>query len=334
MAVRGQHAAVHTIPARNVEQELLVPVFIAERGPFWFAIDSGIARTLMDREVATNAHLSVKEFAPFATTRLNIGGQEFQTAMELRNLNVPEYQWASDQPLAGVLGMDFFQSFIVTLDYDAAVITLQDPSLAFQPEGANAIPLTLRDSLPYITAKMKLAGQPPGNPSFMLDTSTGDAINDGSFAHLGAKAVGPDLGRAEYLQIGPFRFSGVNGTSGPSKIGGELLHRFLVTIDAPHRRLFLLPSRHFGDAFLFDTSGLDLERCPRGFNILRVFPRTPGQDSGLAPGDVILSIDGQPAALFPITQVRLMFQEVANHALFVDRNGAQLTITVKLRKLL
>ncbi len=336
--VFGQPATSHTIPGRDVERELLVPVLIRNQGPFWFALDTGIAHTAIDREAVQKAHLELtrkdSKHSSIGPTRLDIGGNEFETSLDVLDIGAAEYQRAEDQPIAGVLGMDFFEKFIVVLDYDAEVVTLHDASLDLPRDGSRAVPITFRDSLPYVYATMKLPGHAPVRQSFLLDTSTGDAINDDAFGHLGHATIGPDLGRAEYFRIGPYRFTGVNGTSGPSKVGGELLHRFLVTIDIPHGRIFLAPSRYYGDAFLFDTSGLDLERSDNGLKVLRVFPRTPGQEAGLTAGDAILSIDGQPTSAFTVRQVRLMFHEVGRHTLLIESQGVRKIVELKLRTLL
>jgi len=280
--LQGQTTPSHTIPAREVERQLLVPVLIRDQGPFWFVLDTAIAHTTIDRQVAQEAQLDFAGPRSNRTStspiRLDIGGQDFEASLDVADLGVAGYQRAYDQPLAGALGMDFFRRFIVVLDYDAQVVTLQDASRARDLK--DTVQVVMENSLPYVEATMKIHRQVPVRQRFLLDTSSGDAINDDAFSHPGRAAIGPDLGRAESLCIGSYRFTGVNGTSGTPKLGGELLYRFLVTIDIAHGRLTLTPSRHFSDAFLFDTSGLDLERSEDGLRILRVFPRTPGQEAG------------------------------------------------------
>jgi hypothetical protein len=337
-AILSQGMRRHTMPARDVERELLVPVLIQSRGPFWFALDTGIAHSAIDRGVVGEARLNVvNEEGKHRSTspiRLDVGGEAFETTLDVLDIGVSEYQRGYDQPLAGVLGMDFFSKFIVILDYDAQLVTLEDPLGDNALERGEPIPLKLKDSFPYLDATIKLPGHGAVRHSFMLDTSTGDAINDDVFAHLRQAKIGPDLGRAEYFLIGPYRFTGINGTGGPPKLGGELLHCFRVTVDVPHSRLFLEPSRHFADAFLFDTSGLDLERSNDGLKILRVFPRTPGEEAHLASGDIIISIDGEPTSAFSVPQIRLMFHEVGSHTLLVESKGVRKTVELKLRTLL
>ena len=338
VAALSQGMPLHTMPARDVERELLVPVLIQSRGPFWFALDTGIAHSAIDRNVIGETDLKVVsgegKHGSTALIRLDVGGENFETALDVLDIGVSEYQRGYDQSLAGVLGMDFFSKFIVVLDYDAQLVTLEDPLADDSLERGKSIPLKLKNSLPYLDATIKLPDHGAVQRSFMLDTSTGDAINDDAFAHLGQTKIGPDLGRADYFLIGPYRFAGINGTSGPSKLGGELLHRFRVTVDVPHSRLFLEPSRHFSDAFLFDTSGLDLERSKDGLKILRVFSGTPGEEARLASGDVIISIDGEPTSAFSVPQVRLMFHEVGIHTLLVESKGENKTVELKLRTLL
>jgi hypothetical protein len=264
--------------------------------------------------------------------RLEVGGVPFDSRLDPTDLAY--FGQTQDQPIDGVLGMDFFRRFIVRLDYDAEVVSLFAPQTRVPSNSEESLPVTIKKSLPYVAALIKLPGKAVVMQTFLLDTSTGDAINDNSFAHLGGAQIGPDLGRATYLQIGPYRFSGVNGTSGSSKLGGELLHRFQLTLDIPHQRLVLTPNRHYSDAFLFDTSGLDIERSELGLKITRVFDRAPGKEAGLRPGDEILSIDGQSVKHFTVAQVRLMFHEVGKHRLLIESGGTQRTIELKLRFLL
>jgi hypothetical protein len=321
-----------------VERTLLIPVLIRHEGPYWFVLDTGIAHSAIDREVAAEAHLELdgkeRKHDITAPVQLDIGGEGFEAALDVVDLGAAEYQRAYDQPLAGVLGMDFFQKFIVMMDYDAEVVIVGNASLDFSRERSETIPLRLQSSLPYVEATMKLHGRAAVRRWFLLDTATGDAINDDGFKPVSRAAIGPDLGRAEFFRIGSFQFTGVNGTSGSSKLGGELLHRFRVTVDVPHGRLILEPGRHLRDAFLFDSSGLDIERSENGFRILRVFERAPGEEAGLAAGDMIISIDGQSTGSFTVPQVRLMFHEAGNYTLLVEHDGERRTVELRLRTLL
>ncbi len=182
-----------------------------------------------------------------------------------------------------------------------------------------AIPIRIEKNQPYLRAKLKMPGAKAVMRDYLLDTGSGGAISDELF---------PGLGRADYFILGTFRFDGANGIGGGRRIGGELLKRFNLLADFSRNRVFLEPNRHFRDALLFDTSGLELDR---DLKVVRVEPHTPGADAGLAIGDVITAIDGSRA--LGLTRVRLMFHQVRTHTLTVQRGEKELTVTLQLRRL-
>ncbi len=63
------------------------------------------------------------------------------------------------------------------------------------------------------------------------------------------------LGRLSGFKLGAFSFANVpvtccGGTEQTSRlIGGEILHRFTLTFDYPHKRIFLEPNRYFSSNF-------------------------------------------------------------------------------------
>ena len=108
---------------------MLIPVRIEGQYPLWFALDTGIAHTAIDRNVAAKLGLkpSSGDSHPASTpVRVDLGAETFDTRLEILEMGAAEYQRACDQPLDGLLGMDFFENFIVTLDYDAAVVSLRN----------------------------------------------------------------------------------------------------------------------------------------------------------------------------------------------------------------
>jgi hypothetical protein len=194
-----------------------------------------------------------------------------------------------------------------------------------------------------------VAGRESANREYLVDTGASGMVSDPLVAQstapkmefVGGIGLGNEakivLGRVERLQLGSFVFENTNGVSGagPMTIAGELLHRFTAIFDYSRQHMILEPSRHFRDGFIFDTLGaeLNLEQELKGFGVDSVFSNSVAAEAGLK-GDLITTIDGQPALSFSLPQVRRMFEEEKEYRLGVKRGSEMLQVKVKLRKLL
>lgn len=313
-------AATISVPADIYENMPFLDVRVNGSAPMTFLLDTAAPTTILDQRIAA------------APVSLDIGGLRFDVAkpgtMDLAFLESTE-----GRRLDGILGMDLFRKYAIEMDFDAEVVRFHDaPSFEYEGTG-EIVPIVIEKDRPYITAKLKMRGKPELERRYLVDTGSGGAIADELFQPDG-DPVGPDLGRAEYVQLGRFRFAGANGTTGAMKIGGELLKRFTVIADFARARMILEPNRHFADALLFDTSGLELEQIADGLRIAQVYPRTPAADAGLQRGDVITAVDAQPARVLGLDRVRRMFHQVRKHELTVVRDGASRVVPLALRTLI
>jgi PDZ domain-containing protein len=236
----------------------------------------------------------------------------------------------------GIIGADLFTRYVVEIDHEVGLLRLYQPA-DFHYYGAGvALPLAIIDSRPYVRAALRVKGR-TATHQYRIDFGTGDAINDDLFKLLaGPGQALPDLGRAEVFEIAGVQFSGVNGTVGGPLVGGELLHRFNITFDYAHHRIYLEPNRHVRDAFVFDMSGLSytLTRDLHAIAIERVVDGTPGATAGLRAGDTITAIDSTPVATLGLDTVLRIFEEPHAYELTVSRGPTIFHALLLLRKLL
>ncbi|HJQ38877.1 MAG TPA: PDZ domain-containing protein [Thermoanaerobaculia bacterium] len=302
-------AAVISVPATVHENMIFIEARVNGGAPATFLVDTAASRSVVDPRLGVKAG---------SEAELDLGGLRVKVP-KLGTMDLGFFAVTEDLKLDGVLGMDVFRQFAIELDFDAALVRFLPPG----SEGAGeAIPIRIEKNQPYLKATLKMPGAKAIAREYLMDTGSGGSISDELF---------PGLGRADYLTIGTFRFDGANGIGGGRRIGGELLKRFNITADFSRNRMFLEPSRHFRDALLFDTSGLELENHERGLKVVEVQPRTPASEAGLAAGDIITAIDG--SRTLGLTRVRLMFHQVRTHTLTVQRGEQELTIALKLRRL-
>ena len=311
--------AATVVPVEIYERLMLVPVQV-DGVKRIFVLHTGAPHSYVDERLRVKA------------STLRIGRESLK--VNLTPIDLTGFETAEGRRVDGILGGELFAAYAVEMDSDASVIRLH-PAGAYRYSGTGAsVPVTMKKSKPYIAARLKLRGHDEETREYLVDTGSADAIADDRFKEAGGPLVGPDLTRAEAISLGPFRFEGVNGTSGGPNIGGELLHRFHVIADFAHARLILEPNRFYHDAFLFDTSGLDMQMHPRGFVIVKIFDKTPASEAQLREDDVIVAIDGCPAGALGLVRVRLMFHQIRDHDLRIERDGTPMTIAVHLRRLL
>ena len=159
--------------------------------------------------------------------------------------------------LAGLLGYDFFQRYVIAFDYEKGVLSVHDPK-AFAYRGAGeAIPLTFKRKVPFVKGTIVVPGRSAKERQWLVDTGSGDALNDDLLAEstgakkkvTGGRGLGKEfetwLATADRVELGRFHFEKVSGVSGGMKIGGGLLRRFTVIFDYPAKQMILEPNRHY-----------------------------------------------------------------------------------------
>jgi hypothetical protein len=144
---------------------------------------------------------------------------------------------------------------VVRIDGAKRTLTLYDPA-SFRPDGHGAaLPLSTDGSRLYLEATLWIRPGLKVVHKLRIDTGSEDSVNDPAvkLARVVQKTrLGNGLG-ADYegysgifdaIQIGPYKIHNVWGPGGDlPAIGMEILRRFIVTFDVPHRRLYLRPTK-------------------------------------------------------------------------------------------
>jgi hypothetical protein len=254
--------------------------------------------------------------------------------------------------LEGLVGYDFFEKFVVEIDYESRVMRLFDPKSYHYSGVGESIPIIVDPEarVSYLTAEVTVQGSAPQQRKLLIDTGSNDALDDSFVAQstgpkieiVGGVGLGQefkfDAGRVSRLRLGGASFDDVDaGAGGVALVGGEILRRFTVILDFTHARMILEPNEHFHDSFLFDASGVTLRLVPESgdFAVHSVMRGSPASDAGIREGDLIQSIDGLSSKHFTLRQVQSIGLRVgAEHRLTVKRDNQLLSFDIKLRKLL
>lgn len=354
-------ASVAMIPFDLVDNLIVLKVQVNGSKPFTFVLDNGAGICVIDPVIAKSMELKTGEADQ--TTGGGAGKVDViyvhDIGFELpgAKLTVPKVGLIDLSGLKGslgitvdgLLGYDFFERYVVEVDYDARVLRLFDPETYVYSGSGESIPVVIRKNHIWFKAKINVAGQAAAEHEYFVDSGSSDSINDDFVAKAASKKVdvqgGAGLGqpfkisltRVERFQIGKIVLQNLNGASGGGqKIGAEILHRFTVVFDYKRQRMILEPNRYFNEAFIFDTLGVELQfkGNGEGLAVVALYTGSSGTEAGLKEGDVITAIDGTDVNLISFAQIRRMFAQVKTYHFTVKNAAEERKVVVKLHKML
>jgi hypothetical protein len=233
--------------------------------------------------------------------------------------------------VGGALGYEIFRRFPVRIDYQRFRLTVYDPAtFRYQGDGI-PVPFRLKGRIPEVDAAVDgiegVFGIDIGSRNG-LTLAAPFAQRHALAARYGARqeviaGAGPEghtyalLARASILRIGDiavhepvtYLSTASDGTFADPDIAGRvgygILRRFNITFDFAHGRLYFEKNANYAERDVHDRAGVWMERGDRGFELIEVVPGSPADAAGLKAGDVVVAVDGKPAAGMPLSQLRL-----------------------------
>ena len=222
------------------------------------------------------------------------------------------------RPLTVVLGRDFFNSAVVSIDWAAGALQVRSPQ-SFTP-GKDAARLNLTRKGPFNTIPVSVAGGEPIQA--LLDVGNGGALalprtywskrpdlaalrsaetRMGGVGGLNAAraVVMPKVTLAgqSFTNV-PTMLSEVGSDDEPTQmanVGIGLLKQFTVDLDLGRDRIYLTP-RHDAPPFERDRSGARFDLIGDRLKVVFVSPQGPAAAAGLKDGDEVVAVDGQPVS--------------------------------------
>ena len=268
----------------------------------------------------------------------------------------------------GILGYDFIKRFVVAIDYVKQELRLYD-ARTFRYDGpGTSIPVTFSGNHPHVDAEVRLADGSTIKGRMVVDVGSSsslaltkvfvdenhlrDRVGPTVHRRSGGGVGGPvtaDIGRVEALKIGGVEIARpVTSLQGDSagvmtgnadwvgNIGGDILRHYTVFLDYANKRMILEPHAGTSEPFEADMSGLMLvmNDSLTSATVDYVVPGSAATDAGLAVGDTLVSIDGQPANGAAIRELRKRFRRDGERIVLVVRRGGETrTVTLVLRRL-
>jgi PDZ domain len=351
---------VAQVPAQFVGNLIFLPARVNLSQPSMFALDTTSPVSSLDPQRA--ADLGITSFrAPV----LNLSDVDILLP-DLGSVANADFGARVGRAYEGTIGNDVFSNAVVELEYGRQTVRMYDPAAFQYRGGGKSFPLTMRDGMPAVKAKVTVAGHKSGEVLFVINTALDvPLVISDHFAqqhhffssHMKTVPVAPgELGiggnavmaRIEDFQIGPYQVEGplaafaqgklssADDSQVAGEIGGGMLRRFTVTLDYARQVAIFDSNSEIRTDDHEDMSGISVAASGpnlKTFEVTQVRPGSPAADAGVRKGDVIAGVDDEAAADMTLSALRTLFRQVGHkYKLLVERDGKTLTINVTMRR--
>ncbi len=361
---------------------IIVKTMLNDKGPFNFMLDTGVNYSIITDPTLADS-LSLPRGRPLKLTGAGEGQalEAFATygvKVKMGSITGVEQSFAvlSEDilrlsnyvgvPIHGMLGYDFFKSFVVEVDFINLSLIVHKPETYRYRGRGTTIPISIEGRKPYVNAISRLENGTEVPVKLILDTGAGHALSLETHSHTDLQlpdkvlrsqlgvglggAVNGYIGRTKNFTLGQYTLKNVL-TSFPDydevgaktdiprngNLGLELLKKFSLVIDYPHESIHLRPNRGFREPFEHDMSGMEILAEGTQFNqyiIYKVNPASPAEEAGLQVGDEIVFIDWKLASSMPVTQMSKLLRSGHNRklSLMIKRENTIFFTTITLQK--
>ncbi len=356
-----------TVSFKLVKNLMIIPLKINGKGPYDFVLDTGVGLFLITDPSLIDT-LEIKNIRSIKIAGFGEGGDlsAFVTpSIEVdiastKAQSIPAAILKKDlfdlssfvgMPIHGLIGYEFFSSFIVRINYPLNTITIYRPETAYVPRKGTRIPITIEERKPYIITDLTLSNGQKIAAKLIIDTGAGHPVsletNAGLpfevpqvniAANLGIGLTGPIkgyIGRIPSVKLGKYVLNNVI-TAFPAyedaaakitsidrngNMGNGILRRFDIVFDYNRAAIYLKPSILFKEPFEHDMSGMELTSGGDDFKhiiITRIEPSSPAEQQGLLKDDEILGINFKPVSEMSMQDIDNMFRSKDDRSFIIE----------------
>lgn len=373
-----------SFPFELINNLIVVKVVINDTNELNFILDTGVKVTLLTDNTITNFDLSKCR----AVNIIGAGAMNFVEAFVVNQIHFELPGITSERlslvvlkedylhlqnhlgmEIHGILGYDFFNQFVVKVDYVRKMITVYDPDTFKPKKSYTSGDIMIDHGRPYIQANIVQHNKSHVKAKLLIDTGASHAImletdSDSTISvpeknvetivgwGLGGELQGK-LGRIDSLHIYGFNFSDVlcmftsdfgmnildKIPNRKGSIGGDILNRFSVIFDYQNNKVYFHRNSNFKKEFTSNMSGIDLIASGTNFKLFKVIhiiPDSPADQAGVKIDDIILSINGQMINEMTIQEVNGFFRsrEKSKIKLIILRDQSIISTGFRLKKLI
>ncbi len=352
---------------KMIKNLMIIQLTVNGKGPFNFVLDTGVGLLLISDPKLIDS-VSIKNLrsinivgfgdgeplSAFVTPSIEVGfGSTTAKGLSAAILKKDIFELSNyvGMPVHGLIGYEFFSSFIVRINFTVNTLTIYRPETTYIARKGYRVPLIIEDRKPYLVSEIELASGEKIDAKLILDTGAGHPVsletNNGvPFevpavnipGNLGIGLTGPISGyisRVPSLKLGKYELnnviasfpdyedvaSRVYSVSRNGNMGIAVLKRFNVVFDYNESSLYIKPGTVLREPFEHDMSGLEMTSAGDKFDRLlvnRVEPGSSAFDAGIMKNDEILSINFKPVSEMTPSDIDNLFRSKSDRSFILD----------------
>lgn len=356
-----------TLGFKMIKNLMIIPLTINGKGPFNFVLDTGVGLLLISDpklidSVAIKNLRSInivgfgdgEALSAYVTPSIEVGfgstsAQNLSAAILKRDVfDLSNYV---GMPIHGLIGYEFFSSFIVRINFVLNTLTIYRPETAYIPRKGTRLALSIEERKPYVMADIVLKSGEKIAAKFIIDTGAGHPVSletNGGVpfeipevniaGNLGIGLTGPIsgyVGRISSLKLGKYTLNNVIAAfpnyedvaakivsvSRNGNMGIAVLKRFDVVFDYSRSAMFIKPATLLKEPFEHDMAGMELTSAGDNYNrliVTRVEYGSAASESGIQRDDEILAINFKPVSDMSISEIDNLFRSRNDRSFILD----------------
>jgi len=370
---------IESIPFEMVGSYMVVKVRINDSSPLNLILDSGVRNIIITELLAGDqvtliysdvtdlmglgggAHLNAFT-SNFNTLKIGKLNFEHKTVYVLQE-DVFNLTRQTGTKINGLLGVDFFQDYLVEINYTDRRIRFYDADTFGAPKGYQVIPITFEGKKMFIQLSVLDTDSTKKTVKMLVDTGAelnawfqsftagsvqvpaktirgtiGQGLNGiitGFYGSIPQICLGefclknPIVSFPDSISIGEIvRTSRRDGT-----LGSQILSRFNLFIDYKHGLFYFKPNSNLKKGFYYNVAGIEVAQIIPFISqteVMDVWENSPADKAGVLKGDQIMEINGRKTFVMSMQEIKSIFQSSTKIPLYLVLKRADKEIEVKL----
>lgn len=349
---------ISSIPFDMIGNYVVIQVKINDSPPLNLILDSGIRNTLITElfpgDGITLTYSDVKELMGLGGgTRLEAYSSNFNT-LKIGKISMTQktvYVLKEDvfniskhtgSKINGIIGVDFFEGYIIEINYSSKRINFYKKNELFQPpKGYGLIPLIIEGKKMFMELTVLQSDSTHKKVKMLLDTGAelngwfqsfkkesvhipGNSVRGIIGQGLNGEIAGV-FGRLPKICFGDFCLNNVivsfpdsssisdivSNSARDGTIGSQILSRFNLIIDFDNRKLYFKPNYNYDKPFIYNVAGIEIMQIipfiPQT-EVWLVWENSPAAIAGVKAGDKIIEVNGQKAFQFEMGEIKRILE--------------------------